>query len=143
MIFRWARPKDAVLLFDLFPRNAEIVSVAAARSCSHLIKNCARAIKLKVLLSSHASCNLLNDPPIRSSVTWRIRGLIYFYHASFTVRCNTLIFTPCATRQNYVGVTSTFRHEKIDANVKVQPFQRTANVIRVWKTDHHVVTNGE
>src|SRR5215207_5075409 len=39
MIFGGARPEDAVVLFDLLPRYAVVVSVAAARSDTKLVED--------------------------------------------------------------------------------------------------------
>src|SRR6478672_3097288 len=141
MIFRWAGPKYAILLLDLLPRDAVVISVAAVRSDAHLIKDREWVIKLKVLFSAHASRNFLNDPPIGARFPGRVGSLVDFDDAAFAIGGHALVFTPGAAGKNYIRVARSFGHEKIDTHIKVEPFQRTPHFVSIRQTHHHVVTN--
>src|SRR5687768_17585453 len=100
MIFRGTRPKDAILLLDLLPRDAVVVGVTTARRDAHFVEDSQRAIKLKVILPPHASREFLNDPPVGPSFTRRVRGFVDFQDATLTVCGDTLIFAPGAAGED-------------------------------------------
>src|SRR5689334_14655088 len=45
MVLRWTRPEDAVVRFDLLPRHAVVIGIAAARSDAQLLKHVARRVE--------------------------------------------------------------------------------------------------
>src|SRR4030095_6990032 len=102
MIFGRARPEYAILLFDLLVRNAIVICIAAPGSYSQFFEDLARTFKLKVLTATHASSELLHDPPVLSGLTRRIRCLVDFDDTAFAIRRNSFVFSPRGTRQHHV-----------------------------------------
>src|ERR1051325_8277538 len=94
MIFGWAGPEDAAVLFDLLPRHAVVVRVTAARRAPKLFADFTRGIKTEILLPTHAARDLLHDPPISASLAGRLVGFIDLYDASLAVAGDAFIFTP-------------------------------------------------
>src|SRR4029079_3308146 len=143
MIFSWTGPEDAVVLFDLLPRYAVVIGVAAARRNAQLIEDLARRIEIEILTAAHAARDLLHDPPISASLARWIIGFVDLYDASLAVTRDAFVFTPCRAGQHDIRITRSFRHEEIDADVEFQSFKRTTNIIDIRQTHHHVVTDGQ
>ncbi len=141
MIFGWARPEDAIVLFDFLPGYAVVIGVAATRSHTQLFEDFAWRVEIKILPTTHAPRDLLHDPPVHARFTGRIVCFVNLHDAALAVAGYAFVFTPGRTRQDHVGVARPFRHEEVDADVEFQTFQGTANIIRIWKTHHYVVTD--
>src|ERR1043165_363673 len=58
VIFARARPEDAVIALNLFPGDAVVIAVAAARRDTQFIEDRARRFKLEIFLTAQAARDL-------------------------------------------------------------------------------------
>src|SRR6185503_10521773 len=97
VIFGGTGPEDTVVLLDFFPRYAIVIGIAASRSDSQLVENISRRIEVEILLSTHPSRNLLDNPPVNSRFARWIVGFINLYNAAFAITRDAFIFAPSRT----------------------------------------------
>ncbi len=120
VILRRTRPEDTLLLLNLLPRDAGVISDRSLGRHPHLRKDVRHRVVGEILTPTEPLRQLDRNPPVFFRFAQRRHRAVVLDDAPLKVRRRALVLAPDRRRQHHISQLCRLRHEEIDHNQRIQ-----------------------